>query len=730
MTGDDVRQRCLLPRSAGEVTDRLIDVAVIGTVDLADCTIAGPLVFEDVTFRDVVDLTSIDTGGIRFTRCRFDAGLLANSANIDGDLTFDHCQISGSVANPFSSSRPAAVWLTEAKINGWLSAPGSKITGGPGFAGDQPARSLQADRIKVGGNVRLTHGFTAVGEVKMTGADIGGSLTLSGATLSDRFVALYLAEASIGANLSIMPSRRAGPSTIVGGLVMPNCSVGGQVLIHATDLIAPDHGLHDDARYRFRGGRSGVAINAARARLQGDVILYGGCRVEGVIRLGTSVIGGRLDLDDTIIEEPATGWAGLKWTLDAANTTIASDVRFNGAAGSIRLESSVVEGSVHLEGLSLQSTGRKALQARNIRVGGDVWLDGATIVDGDTDFRLAQVAGDWRAPTVHLSNAEPAALTLTSARIGGSVFMNRGFTSEGQVRLNRLSAEGRLVLEDATFQARPAGGVAIVARSCTIGAGIFLDWTVSGEVRFQSTSTTILADDPTRWGDRYAIAGLSYERLGRDRQDAGHDLESRLAWLANQSEPDAGCYEQLADYYRRQGRSIDAEHVLIARNRYLRVERRRIGGWRNRLKNGADRLSDLSIGYGFRSSRAAIALIALVAATALALGSPAGEQVMVTTDENNVVYSPWGPRDQGGASDLRSACGDGNVRCFNPVFYSIDTVVPLIDLHQRGTWYPNRDAPRGQLFEWGLNLAVLAGWALSSALVLGLSHVLSPSHAR
>jgi hypothetical protein len=34
-------------------------------------------------------------------------------------------------------------------------------------------------------------------------------------------------------------------------------------------------------------------------------------------------------------------------------------------------------------------------------------------------------------------------------------------------------------------------------------------------------------------------------------------------------------------------------------------------------------------------------------------------------------------------------CGDGKVRCLEPILYAIDTVVPLIDLGQRSTWYPS-----------------------------------------
>ena len=68
-------------------------------------------------------------------------------------------------------------------------------------------------------------------------------------------------------------------------------------------------------------------------------------------------------------------------------------------------------------------------------------------------------------------------------------------------------------------------------------------------------------------------------------------------------------------------------------------------------------------------------------------------------------------------------CGDGQVRCFNPVFYAVDTVVPLVTLGQRSTWYPNRAAPWGGLVDTWLNLATLLGWVLSSIFLLSFTRL-------
>ena len=73
----------------------------------------------------------------------------------------------------------------------------------------------------------------------------------------------------------------------------------------------------------------------------------------------------------------------------------------------------------------------------------------------------------------------------------------------------------------------------------------------------------------------------------------------------------------------------------------------------------------------------------------------------VTVTLGNELIVPHPPR--------ADACGDGAVRCFSPVLYAIDTVIPLISLDQRSTWYPDPHLPGGELMLLWLNLATLLG---------------------
>lgn len=57
------------------------------------------------------------------------------------------------------------------------------------------------------------------------------------------------------------------------------------------------------------------------------------------------------------------------------------------------------------------------------------------------------------------------------------------------------------------------------------------------------------------------------------------------------------------------------------------------------------------------------------------------------------------------------------------MLYAIDTVIPLISLDQRATWYADPDVRGGEFMLWWLNLATLLGWVLSSIFVLSLARL-------
>ena len=102
---------------------------------------------------------------------------------------------------------------------------------------------------------------------------------------------------------------------------------------------------------------------------------------------------------------------------------------------------------------------------------------------------------------------------------------------------------------------------------------------------------------------------------------------------------------------------------------------------------------------------------------------PPGVQERIRAiDQNALVFTPTGARPLSAEQDPPGECGNGDVRCLSPFFYAVDTVVPLIDLHQRSTWYPVTER-NGVLLGWLLNLCTIFGWVASTVFAVSLTRL-------
>jgi hypothetical protein len=83
------------------------------------------------------------------------------------DLILSGSTVTGSLTTTASESQSAAIWLCEPHAGGRLLCVDTVIKPGDG-------RAIQADRMKVGGTIRLIHDFTVTGEVRLLGVRIDG----------------------------------------------------------------------------------------------------------------------------------------------------------------------------------------------------------------------------------------------------------------------------------------------------------------------------------------------------------------------------------------------------------------------------------------------------------------------------------------------------------------------------------------------------------------------------
>lgn len=707
---------------------RLKGAIVVGCLDLTGLVVPFPLRFENCEFECAPVAEGAELFELSLTDCPRLPGLLANGLRLRRDLNLSRSKVAGTHQTSASTSSPAAIWLCESEIAGRLLCAGTTIDGGPG-------RAIHADRLQVSGAVRFIDKFTAKGEIRLLGARIGGSLDLSGAQIesSDR-VAIELGTAAIDGSVFLIEDR-SGSGPLIRGLVnMRSARISGQFMMRNATLEAPS-GLPAGSIYRGTT-EEGTVIDAPRLSVGAEVSLAEHCAVNGRIDMPMATISSVSIGADCILRAPG------RTALDLTAAQIGGYLRLDERAiieGTLRLAGAAIQGTLALHGEMSDPERRSLVGGSAMTVTGAVYLEGLRTRGGRVNFRGATL-GSLVAENARLHNPGGYTISLHQAHVKGSVLLASGFVSTGLAVLSRSTIDGRLRLTGGSFTCpepappRNDRGHAIEAISATVLGGMDLGWeTVKPSVDFTEATTTFLADDPSRWPASYTITGLTYDRFERPQDSQLRDVWNpavRSAWLGRQTVFDSGPYEQAARVFRQHGYISGAEQILMAGRRHARKATAASSSWPRR---GGLALY-ATVGYGYRPWRVLWVLATLLVLVAVSLQVHPWQGTLRATNGNGAVYSVWGPvpspTDQsapvpGNSADRQpsDSCGDGEVRCFSPWLYAVDTVIPLISLDQRSTWYVDPHLPGGKLMQVWLNLADLLGWLLSSIFVLSLARL-------
>ena len=710
---------------------RLRQAAIAGSLDLSGLDVRFPLVFEDCDFDSPLNVEGAQLFEMKVTGCAQLPGLLANGVRIRRDLDLSRTLVAGALQTSASTSKRSAVWLCESEIGGRLLCVDTIIDGGA-------ERSIQADRMHVSGNVRLLHNFTAHGELRLIGARIGGSLDLTGARLESPLtgLALDLGEALIEGSIFLIDDQSGRRPLVRGRVDMGRARIGGQFLIRNATLEATGGVPVGSAYSRARTG--GTAMSAPRLAVGAELTLEGACQVTGGIDLSMS------ELSSVSIGPECSLLAPGRTALDLTNAELLSAFtlgRGTTVQGTMRVTGARIHGVLTLSGASLSAPeGKTLVAAQGALVEGGITLNDLQAVGGRLRFSTATL-GNVIAPGARLVNPGGFTLSLHQATVNGSVVLVEGFRSEGLMSLSRSTIGGRLECDGGTFTCpgpaeRNEHGHAIDAVSATIRGGIYMALaTISAGVDFTNATTTFLVDDPGNWPPGFIISGFTYDRFDQPRSGGtgpAWDHAARSTWLSRQAAYDAGPYEQAARVFRQHGYTSGAKAILIAQRRHAR---RTITGKWALPRRALDAAFDKTVSYGYRPGRVLWLLALLVILVTASLLAPGTQGAMRATSPSGTVYTPQGALQAKGAAATATgspgtavpgqagadACGGGQVLCFNPLLYAVDTVVPLVSLDQRSTWHPDARAPDGTVMQWLLNAATVLGWLLSSIFVLSLA---------
>jgi hypothetical protein len=178
------------------------------------------------------------------------------------------------------------------------------------------------------------------------------------------------------------------------------------------------------------------------------------------------------------------------------------------------------------------------------------------------------------------------------------------------------------------------------------------------------------------------LNGLKYERINGS-------VDLRLQWLKLQGRFYPQPFQQLADALRNNGDDAGATRVLIAgEDARLPTLPTVQWLWENLLR--------ATIGYGYRPFRVGCYFLFIVGFGWFLVWCGRRGRIMIPTPER--------PDDP-----------------LSPLVYSLDTFLPIIDLHQEKNWWPDAGRRWGWALRVWLWFEICAGWILSTLFLAGVT---------
>jgi hypothetical protein len=546
--------------------------------------------------------------------------------------------------------------LHRTAVDGMLILDRAKITG---------EAYLRAAVIEAGadGAALAADGLTVDGDLDIADMSSRGSVVLRGARITG---SVYAAGARISrpgadalnADHAVIGGTFAADRMVVEGKTrLRNTRVGGNMRLRAARLDNPGD----------------VVLGAGGLTVEGGMWCREGFTASGEVRLTGARIGGGVEFAGARLSQPG----GIALCLDRA---VVADVDAAGlvvTGGTVTVAGTQITGRLNLAEAELRNgPGTSALVADGSAIGTDVILTRAK-VSGEVEARAIRVGGRVHLQQAVFDNGSGTAVRLTRADISVDVLCDH-VTVIGKVRMAGTKVGGSLYLWKSRL--RNPGGKALDAPQLQVTEIVLKPAEpVQGSVCLSNARTGVLIDDPELWPDRMELDGFTYESL-----DPLLPARERLRWLARDSRvPQPQIYEHLAAYYTKIGQPAEARRVLYAKERHQRPEK-------GRLARAWGVLQDITVGYGYQPWRAVLWFAAL-----LAIGS--------------AIYAISPP----------PALTPASAPHFSPVAYTLDLLLPVINLGQKYAFNPDG------LEQWFSYLLIAAGWILATTIIAGVARVLT-----
>ena len=415
--------------------------------------------------------------------------------------------------------------------------------------------------------------------------------------------------------------------------------------------------------------------------------------------------------------------------------------------GEIRIPEARLGGNLECDGVTVRVTGGYALNAEAIEVR-SIFARGSTL-DGGINLSGAKLVADFDCTGAAMSRTDGTAIAAAEMENRGGIILKKTHI-DGETKFTASRIEGDLDCTDAVLN-NPGGNALDMSRMEIKGA-FFLDGDArpSGTLVLTGASIGTIHDKESCWPRKGDLL-LNRCRYG-GFINSPVDARSRLDWLSRQTPERWGedfwpqPYEQLASVFREMGHVEDARAVLIVKERLQRRARRSRAS--NPVLRAVLLVQDVvlaaTVAYGRQPLLAFVWLCLFWAAgvavyanadrlgalkpnSAVVLRSP--EWTLCGVDRSDQRFLPVTQQLANGRADA----GQSQLACFreqwevssypefNAWMYSLDTLLPVIEIGQKAFWRPDPPKPGGTLAINYFYFQSVIGWALSLLAIAGFS---------
>jgi hypothetical protein len=458
-------------------------------------------------------------------------------------------------------------------------------------------------------------------------------------------------------------------STATGEVRMRGAHIGGELRFDGATLTNP----------------VGWALDADGLRVEQGAFFREAFSAAGGVHLPRAYVGGLLNFDGAKL-------SGSRGALRGDLLRVEQGMfcrRGFSTEGELRLPRAHIGGQLSFRDASLHNPGGQALYAHGLRVDQSMRCDEKFVAEGELVLLGAQIGGQliFTGATLHKPGGQ--ALIAERLRVDLNVFCNDGFIADGNVVMRGVQVGGELSFAGATLgtDSHLLDLEGVEARILDLRFAAM----PAGAVRLRDARVGRLRDKPYpdegRW-PRCQLDGCRYEVL-----DAESDVsvKERLEWVAR--DPDAYApqpYEQLAAVYTAHGDDSAARQVAIEKQRRRRQQPQlplpaKVWSW----------FLGATVGHGYRLWFA-------------------GAWLLVLVGVGSLLFSQFFEAGMRASDDLTPARSADQIASFQPIIYTVDALVPVLNLGQETAWNAHGAA------QWTSASLTVVGWLLTTALLAGI----------